>query len=225
TRRCRGSSPAPRCTSTAAIAPPAGGTASPTAASARDLSVKFGVALGALNAHFHFDVVAVAEARGYESVWLPEHLVFPTTMSRSPKPGEEHPPAPPTTPVFDAFTYLAFIAARTADVRLGTHVYNLGLRHPFVAARGVATLDVVSGGRVEFGIGASWLEQEWDAVGLDFKTRGRRVDEAIEVCKKRWPEEEVSYKGEFFEFEPVMFEPKPVQKPWPPILVGGESNA
>jgi probable F420-dependent oxidoreductase len=187
--------------------------------------VKFGVALGALNSHFHFEAVDAASARGYESIWLPEHLVFPTTMSRSPKPGEEHPPVPPTTPVFDAFTYLAFLAARAPTVRLGTHVYNLGLRHPFVAARGVATLDIVSGGRVEFGIGASWLEQEWDAVGLDFATRGRRVDECIEVCSRLWSEPTIEHHGEFFDFAEVAFEPKPVQRPRPPVLVGGESRA
>jgi probable F420-dependent oxidoreductase len=187
--------------------------------------VNFGVALGALNAHFHLDAVDAAERLGFESVWLPEHLVFPTTMSRSPKPGEEHPPVPPTTPVFDAFTYLAFVAARAPSVRLGTHVYNLGLRHPFVAARGVATLDIVSGGRVEFGIGASWLEQEWDAVGLDFATRGRRVDESIDVCTRLWSEPTIEHHGEFFDFVEVAFEPKPVQQPRPPLLVGGESGA
>jgi probable F420-dependent oxidoreductase len=187
--------------------------------------VKFGIALGALNAHFHVDVTDEAERLGYESIWLPEHLVLPVRLSRSPHPGEEHPPVPPTTPVFDAFSYLGFLAGRTEHVRLGTHVYNLGLRHPFVAARGVQTLDVVSGGRVEFGIGASWLEEEWLALGLDFKTRGRRVDEAIEVCKRLWTEAEVAHDGEFFRFDAVAFEPKPVQQPWPPILVGGESPA
>jgi probable F420-dependent oxidoreductase len=187
--------------------------------------VRFGVALGALNAHFHLDAVDAAAARGYESVWLPEHLVLPVTMSRSPRPGEEHPPVPPTTPVFDAFAYLGFLAARTPELRLGTHVYNLGLRHPFVAARGAATLDIVSGGRFEFGIGASWLEQEWDAVGLDFATRGRRVDEAIEVCTRLWSEPTVEHHGEFFDFAEVAFEPKPVQRPRPPLLVGGESAA
>lgn len=187
--------------------------------------MKFGVALGALNAHFHLDAVAAAEAHGYESVWLPEHLVFPVEMSRSPRPGETHPPVPPTTPVFDAFAYLGFLAGRSSTLRLGTHVYNLGLRHPFIAARGVATVDIVSGGRFEFGIGASWLEQEWRAVGLDFATRGRRVDEAIEVCTRLWTEPVVDQHGEFFDFEPVAFEPKPVQQPRPPVLVGGESTA
>jgi probable F420-dependent oxidoreductase, Rv2161c family len=187
--------------------------------------VKFGVALGALDSHFHFDAVDAAESLGYESVWLPEHLVFPIVMSRSPRPGEEHPPVPPTTPVFDAFTYLAFLAARTARMRLGTHVYNLGLRHPFVSARAVATLDIVSGGRFEFGIGASWLEQEWVAAGLDFATRGRRVDEILEVSKRLWADATIEHHGEFFDFDAVAFEPKPVQRPWPPILVGGESGA
>ena len=86
---------------------------------------------------------------------------------------------PPSTPVFDAFAYLAFLAARPRALRIPGHVYNLGLRHPFVAARAVQTLDIVSDGRLEFGIGASWLEQEWVAVGLDFSRRGRRVDEAL----------------------------------------------
>lgn len=187
--------------------------------------MKFGIALGALNSHFHVDATEEAERLGYESVWLPEHLVLPVRMSRSPHPGDEHPPVPPTTPVFDAFAYLGFLAGRTRDVRLGTHVYNLGLRHPFISARAVQTLDLLSGGRLEFGIGASWLEEEWRAVGLDFDTRGRRVDEAIEVCKRLWTEPEVAHDGEFFRFDAVAFEPKPLQQPWPPILVGGESGA
>jgi probable F420-dependent oxidoreductase len=187
--------------------------------------VKFGIALGALNSHFHVDATEEAERLGYESVWLPEHLVLPVRMSRSPHPGDEHPPVPPTTPVFDAFAYLGFLAGRTRHVRLGTHVYNLGLRHPFISARAVQTLDVLSGGRVEFGIGASWLEEEWRAIGLDFASRGRRVDESIDVCKRLWTEPDVAHDGEFFRFDAVAFEPKPLQQPWPPILVGGESSA
>jgi probable F420-dependent oxidoreductase len=187
--------------------------------------VKFGVALGALNPHFHLDATLEAERLGYESVWLPEHLVFTRTMSRSPHPGENVPPVPPTAPVFDAFAYLAFLAACTEHLRLGTHVYNIGLRHPFTTARGVQTVDLLSDGRFEFGIGASWLEEEWVAAGLDFASRGRRVDEAVAVCKRLWTEETISHAGEFFSFDEVVFEPKPVQRPWPPILVGGESGA
>jgi probable F420-dependent oxidoreductase len=187
--------------------------------------VKFGVALGALNPRLHEEATLTAESLGFESVWLPEHLVFTRAMSRSPHPGEEHPPVPPDTPIYDAFAYLAYLAARTERVRLGTHVFNIGLRHPFTTARGAQTVDLLSRGRFEFGIGASWLEEEWRAAGLDFATRGRRVDEAIVVCKRLWSEPTVTHHGEFFAFADVVFEPKPVQQPRPPILVGGESKA
>ncbi len=187
--------------------------------------MRFGVALGALNPHFHEEVTLEAERLGYESVWLPEHLVFTRAMSRSPHPGEEHPPVPPDTPIYDAFAYLGYLAARTTTLRLGTHVYNIGLRHPFTAARGAQTVDLLSNGRFEFGIGASWLEEEWRVTELDFATRGRRVDEAIEVCKQLFADETVTHHGEFFSFDGVVFEPKPVQRPRPPILVGGESKA
>ena len=185
----------------------------------------FGLALGRLNPAVYLEVTREADRLGFESVWLPEHLVLPRQMSRSPRPGETHPPVPPDIPVFDAFTYLGFLAGATERIRLATHVYNIGLRHPFVAARAVQTLDLVSGGRATFGVGASWLEEEWVAAQLDFSTRGRRVDECIAVCKRLWSEHEVAHDGEFFSFDTVLFEPKPVQKPWPPILVGGESPA
>jgi len=187
--------------------------------------MKFGVALGRLHPGFFLDVTVEAERLGFESVWLPEHLVLTSQMSRSPHPGETHPPVPPETPVFEPFAYLAYLAARTERIRLGTHVYNIGLRHPFTTARGVQTVDILSNGRLEFGIGASWLEEEWIATQLDFHTRGRRVDEAIEVCKLLWTHDLADYEGEFFTFQGVAFEPKCVQRPWPPILVGGESDA
>ena len=187
--------------------------------------MKFGIALGSANAKYFAEVAVEAERLGYESVWLPEHLMFTTKMSRSPRPGETHPPVPPDTPIYDAFAYLSYLAGRTERIRLGTHVYNIGLRHPFVTARAVQTLDIVSGGRFEFGIGASWLEEEWDATGLDFATRGRRVDECIAVCKRLWTEDTVTHHGECFSFDEAVFVPKPVQQPWPPILVGGESRA
>lgn len=187
--------------------------------------MKFGIALGRLHPGFFVDVTVEAERLGYESVWLPEHLVLTTQMSRSPHPGQTHPPVPPETPVYDAFAYLAYLAGRTERIRLGTHVYNVGLRHPFTTARGVQTVDILSNGRLEFGIGASWLEEEWIATQLDFATRGRRVDEAIKICKQLWTQEVVEHEGEFFTFPGVKFEPKCVQQPWPPILVGGESPA
>jgi len=187
--------------------------------------VKFGVALGLLRPELHVEVALEAERLGFESVWLPEHLVFPLNLQGSPHPGADQPPVPPTTPVFDCFAYLSYLAGRTRTLRLGSHVYLLGLRHPFVAARAIQTLDIVSGGRAEIGIGAGWLEAEWRAAGLDFRTRGRRLDESLAICKLLWTEPVIAYDGRFHQFESVVFEPKPRQKPWPPIHVGGESVA
>ena len=187
--------------------------------------MKFGISLGRLNPHYFAEAAVEGDKLGYESVWIPEHLVFPVDLAGSPYPGAEHPPVPPTTPVFDAYVYLAFLAGKTSRIRLGTNVYLLGLRHPFAAARAIQTLDLVSQGRAEAGIGAGWLRSEWTAAGLDPATRGRRLDEALDVCKRLWTEEVIEHHGEFFDFEPVMFEPKPLQKPYPPILVGGESDA
>jgi probable F420-dependent oxidoreductase len=187
--------------------------------------MKFGIALGSVRSRQWTEVTELADRLGYDSVWMPEHLVLPVDMGGSPFEGAAHPPVPPNIPVFDVFTYLGFLAARTERIRFSTHVYNIGLRHPFVVARAVTTLDVISGGRAEFGVGASWLEAEWAAVGLDFKTRGRRVDEALAVCQKLWTEDVIEHHGEFFDFDPVMFQPKPTQKPWPPINIGGDGPA
>ena len=187
--------------------------------------MKVAVTLAMVSPRLWPEVAVAADELGYESVWIPEHLVLPVAMGGSPYAGQDHPPIPPDLPVFDPLVQLAFLAARTSRVRLGTQVFNIGLRHPFVTARAVATLDVVSGGRVELGLGASWLEAEWQAVGLDFHTRGRRVDEAIDVCRRLWSEPVVEHHGRFFDFPPVMFEPKPVQPGGPPLVIGGDSEA
>lgn len=187
--------------------------------------MKFGIALGALHPALFEEAVVLAEQLGFESCWLPEHLIFTSDMSGSPHPGENLPPVPPTTPVFDAFAMLSYLAGKTTRIRLGTNVYLLGLRHPFAAARAVQTLDIVSHGRAEIGIGAGWLRQEWQATGLDPATRGRRLDEALQICFQLWSEPTVSFEGEFFRFDSVHFEPKPIQQPYPPIHVGGESIA
>ncbi|MFP3899578.1 MAG: TIGR03619 family F420-dependent LLM class oxidoreductase [Acidimicrobiia bacterium] len=186
--------------------------------------MKFGIPLSRVNPA-HFDEVAVAaDECGVESLWLAEHLVLPLRIEGQLVPGEEHPPLSPRLPVYDAPAYLAYLAARTRRIRLGTFVYLLGLRHPFVGARAFATLDRVSGGRALCGVGAGWLRTEWEAAGLDPRTRGRRLDETIAVCRRLWSEPVVEHHGELIDFEPVAFEPKPVQEPLP-VLVGGESDA
>lgn len=187
--------------------------------------MKFGVSLGVANPKYHADIVVTADELGFESVWLPEHLIFPVDMHGSPHPGSELPPVPPETPVFDAFAYLSHLAALTQRIRLGTHVYLPALRHPFVFARAVQTLDLVSAGRAEVGVGTGWLAAEYAAVGVEFTTRGRRTDETLTIARRLWTEDAVSHDGEFYRFDPVKFEPKPVQKPHPPLHIGGESDA
>ena len=119
--------------------------------------MKFALSLGVLNPSAWVDVTVEADRLGFDSVWIPEHLVLPVDMGGSPHDGQDHPPIPADIPVYDPLVYLAFLAARTERIRFGTQVYNIGLRHPFTTARAASTLDVVSGGRLDFGIGASWL--------------------------------------------------------------------
>ncbi len=187
--------------------------------------MKVAITLGTVRPALWETVTLEADRLGFESVWMPEHLVVPVATYGSPFAGVDHPPVPPDVPLFDAFAYLAFLAGRTERIRFGTHVYNIGLRHPFVVARSVSTFDQLSGGRLEFGIGASWLAAEWEAVGLDFVHRGRRIDESIAVCQRLWSESMVEHHGDQFDFGPVMFEPKPTQRPWPPLHVGGDGAA
>ncbi len=187
--------------------------------------MKVGISLGTIKASLWEQATLEADKLGFESVWIPEHVVIPVHMTGSPFHPSDHPPIPANVPVFDVFGYLNFLAGKTERIRFGTQVFNIGLRHPFSVARAVVTLDILSKGRFEFGIGASWLHEEWEALELNFATRGRRVDESIALCQRLWTESTVEHHGEFFSFEPVMFEPKPFQKPWPKLHIGGDSAA
>ncbi len=186
--------------------------------------MKFAVTFGRMHPRLWVEAAEAADQLGFESAWLPEHLVLPLAMAGSPHAGAEHPPIPPTTQLFDPAALLSFVAAHTTSLRLGTYVYLLGLRHPFITARAFATLDWVSGGRAVIGAGAGWLRSEWEALGIDPATRGARLDEAIVVCRRLWTEETIAHDGPNFAFAEVAFEPKPVQRPIP-ILIGGESPA
>jgi probable F420-dependent oxidoreductase len=166
-----------------------------------------------------------AEDGGFESVWVPEHLVMPVAMTGEPNsPHEGEPPISASTPAFDPWVQMATMAAHTTSIRFGTNVYNIGLRHPIITARALTTLDVVSGGRVEFGIGSSWLRQEWEVMELDFDGRGSQVDEAIGLGRRLFTEETIEHHGAHYDFQPIGFEPKPAQRPWPPMHIGGDSR-
>jgi probable F420-dependent oxidoreductase len=186
--------------------------------------MKFGIHLGMVNTRFWGDVAEEADRLGFESLWVPEHVVVPLSATGSPHHGSDHPPIPSDVPIYDALGMLCYLAARTTQIRLGTHVYNIGLRHPFLTARAATTVDVLSGGRLNLGIGASWLRSEWEAMGLDFDTRGARVDEAIDVCRRLWTDAVTEHHGKFFDFGPTAFEPKPVQRPLA-LHIGGDGAA
>ncbi|WP_419924923.1 TIGR03619 family F420-dependent LLM class oxidoreductase [Candidatus Poriferisocius sp.] len=186
--------------------------------------MKFGFPFISLHPGAWAEVAQAADEAGFESCWIADHLVFPVEMEGS-LGDVDHPNIPPTVPVFDGPAYLSYLAGLTSRINLGVYVYLAGLRHPFATARSFSTLDHVSNGRALAGVGAGWLRNEWTAAGMDPRTRGRRLDEALDVCVRLWTEPVVEHHGEFYDFEPVAFEPKPVQQPHPPVLVGGLSDA
>lgn len=171
------------------------------------------------------EIAVAAEAAGFESIWLPDHLIFPVEMTGEPgSPGHGVPPFTHNTPIWDPFIQIAWLAAHTSTLRFGTNVYNVGLRHPFVIARALTTADLVSNGRVEFGIGSSWMSQEWTATQLSFESRGARVDESLEIIRRLFTDETVAFDGEHFAFQEVGFVPKPVNGSIP-FHIGGDAPA
>ena len=188
--------------------------------------MKFGFTLFGVRPTEYADIARRAEAVGFESIWMPEHLVFPAEMPATyPYSDSGRPPVYPGSPLYDPWVTLSFVAASTERIRLGTHVYILPLRQPLVTARAVTTLDVLSGGRAILGAGVGWLAEEFYFVGESFRNRGKRTDEIIGLLRELWTEKVVQHAGPFYELGPLRFEPKPVQKPHPPIEIGGTSDA
>jgi len=171
-------------------------------------------------------VAREAERLGYESIWIPEHLAVPVEM-RTPYPYSDDGrfPGGAMVALHDPFLALAYAAACTEKIKLGTGVFVLPLRNAIAVAKSVASLDVLSNGRALFGVGIGWLEDEFEAVGASFPDRAARAREAIRMMKVLWSEEAPHFEGRFHRFPPLGFNPKPVQKPHPPILLGGESRA
>ena len=166
-----------------------------------------------------------ADERGIGTIWVGEHVVlFDEYQSEYPYAPDGKMPAPPGTGLLEPLNTLSFLAAHTATVRLGTAMLLLPQRNPVYTAKEVATLDWLSDGRVDVGVGVGWLEEEFDAVNVPWPSRGRRTDEYLEVLRTLWCDERSEFDGEFYSLDPCAMFPKPVQFPQPPVHIGGESD-
>jgi probable F420-dependent oxidoreductase len=167
------------------------------------------------------ELARAVESRGFESLWVPEHTHIPVSR-RSPWPGGGELPKE-YWHSYDPFVALTMAAAVTTRLRLGTGICLVIERDPIVLAKEVASLDHLSGGRVLFGIGGGWNAEEMEDHGTDFKTRFRRLREQIQAMKAIWTQDEAEYHGEFVRFDKMWSFPKPLQRPHPPILMGGDA--
>jgi len=190
--------------------------------------MKFGLAFASSIAIDHasaMEACRTAEAVGFESLWGGEHVILPSRIdSRYPYTADGKIPAQPDTPIPDPLIWLAFAAAAAPSLRLGTCILIVPQRNPLVLAKELATLDQLSGGRVELGLGVGWLREEFDALGIPWERRGARNDEYIAAMRALWAGPHAEFHGEFVDFEPVTCSPRPVQARIP-ILVGGDTDA
>jgi probable F420-dependent oxidoreductase len=170
-------------------------------------------------------VAREAESLGYHSLWTVQRILYPSAP-RNEYAGSPGGPWPAYfESVADSLVALGYVAAATSRIRLGTAVVNPTYYSPVLLAKQLATLDVVSGGRLTVGAGLGWSEDEYAATGVPFRRRGRRLDECLRCLKLVWTEELVEFTGEFYGIPASRIDPKPVQLPHPPLLVGGYSAA
>jgi probable F420-dependent oxidoreductase len=168
-------------------------------------------------------LAAHAEACGFHGVHFADHLVMPARIeSAYPYSPDGKFLWPTDAPWPDTWITLAMIGAATSRIQLATNVYLAGLRDPFTVARTIATVSVFTGGRVVLGTAAGWIREEFEAVGIDFASRGRRLDEVLRVVRKLWTGEPVSHDGEFFRFDAAIVQPRPVVPV--PIWTGGTAK-
>jgi probable F420-dependent oxidoreductase len=167
-----------------------------------------------------------AEDRGFESVWVAEHVVlFDDYDSVYPYDPSGRFPTGGDAGLLEPFTALTYLAAVTDRIRLGTGICLVPQRNPVYTAKAVTDLDSLSGGRVDFGVGVGWLREEFEALGAPFERRGRRADEYLAAMHSLWCDEVSEFHGELYDLRPCRLYPKPVQRPHPPVHVGGESDA
>ena len=156
-----------------------------------------------------------AETAGFDSLWAGEHHVLPESSERF----------PPTNRILNPVVALTFVAAHTRTIRLGTGILLLPQHQPLILAKELASLDVLSGGRLIVGIGVGWAEAEYEALGVPYRERGARADEYLAAMRAIWSEEKPVYYGRYVSFQEVQAYPHPVQQPTPPIVIGGRAPA
>ncbi len=172
------------------------------------------------------EVATQVESRDLHTVWVPEHVVqFDEYRSEYPYSADGKIPIPPDSGMLEPLTTLSFLAAATRTVRLGTSICLLAQRNPVYAAKEVSTLDWLSGGRVDLGVGVGWLREEYEAVSVPWDRRGERTEECISVLRSLWCDEVSSFEGVNVTLPPCRMNPKPLQEPHPPVHIGGESDA
>jgi probable F420-dependent oxidoreductase len=170
----------------------------------------YGPATGAAAIH---EVATAAEAAGYDSVWATDHILVP----------QEH--AGTFGQVIEVLITLGYLAGVTHRLNLGTSILVLPQRDPILVAKQAAAVDQLSGGRLILGVGAGWMAGEFANLGVDFRRRGRMMDEWLRLMRTLWREPEPSFEGEWFYFSGTVFEPKPLQEGGPPLWIGGNSDA
>ncbi|MDG2471737.1 MAG: LLM class F420-dependent oxidoreductase [Pseudomonadales bacterium] len=163
------------------------------------------------------EVAKTTEDAGYESLWTGEHVVLVDPQSGSS-------PIPPESNMVDTIASLAFLAGITEKIKLGSGIILLAQRNPVVLAKELAGIDVLSNGRLLFGVGVGYVKEEFDVIGVPFEERGARVTEHIEAIRALWVEDRPSFDGQFTQISGVQSNPRPIQKPHPPIIIGGSST-
>lgn len=191
-------------------------------------SLEFGISLPTIGMGSPSAIKIVAEqaeSAGLDSVWAADHIVLPTgTSSYYPYDTEGQFLIASQLPFLDQFSALSYVAGITSRIKLGTAVTLVPLRHPLALAKTTASIDVLSDGRFIFGVAAGWLEEEFTALGLDFRKRGPILDESLDVIMKSWTCASVDHQGPQFNIEGAASFPHPIQDPHPPIWVGGHTK-
>jgi len=184
--------------------------------------MKFGILMFATDYAIRPDELALAaEERGFESVFFPEHTHIPASR-RSPWPGGPELPKE-YWHTHDLFVALSAAASVTKTIKVGSGICLVVERDPIITAKEVASIDFLSGGRMIFGIGGGWNAEEMENHGTHFKTRWKLLRERVLAMKEIWTKDEAEFHGEFVNFDPIWSFPKPVQKPHPPVLMGGDT--